>query len=172
MVMATSQGAIHLGGSSDPAYYFSISALHPDVAPTKNKRSTHLIQGFMLETLGISPSRGVVRFEGVAEENVAINGMTALQEIEATTRRLSSDNQGYRDVMRQRSRKSVKNAVHAYVERGRAWTPAPHAASPSHWKSTSDETNGTKSTDPNEPQKKRLKHRRSIMAFFRGRNSE
>ncbi len=74
------------GGSSEPAYYLMITALASEIAPTKNKRSTALVQGFMQESLDIAPRRGIIRFDSIPEENLATNGMTTMQEIEEVER--------------------------------------------------------------------------------------
>ncbi|OAP64241.1 hypothetical protein AYL99_00213 [Fonsecaea erecta] len=91
MVMVTTDIPILLGGNSEPAYHLTITALASEIAATKNKRSTHLIQDFIHDTLQIPPKRGVVRFDAVTEENLATNGMTALQEIEQLERRSNDE---------------------------------------------------------------------------------
>jgi hypothetical protein len=44
-----------LGGNSEPAYLIKITALVSEIAPTKKKCSTALMQKFMLASLDISP---------------------------------------------------------------------------------------------------------------------
>jgi hypothetical protein len=46
------------GGSFDPAYVMSVSALPSQLQPTTNRRNAALIQRHMEETLGVRPARG------------------------------------------------------------------------------------------------------------------
>ncbi len=150
------------GGSSEPAYYLTITALASEIAPTKNKRSTALVQGFMHESLDIAPRRGIIRFEAVPEENLATNGMTALQEIEEMARNPSEDNRALRTISRDRSRKSKRAHTPGFMERAK--TPIPHITR--HEKLSSGENDGAKLSDIGSSEKKRMKRRKSIMAFF------
>lgn len=149
-------------GSSEPAYYLKITALASEIAPTKNKRSTALVQEFMHESLDIAPRRGIIRFEPVAEENLATNGMTALQEIEEMARNSSEDSRALRTISRNKSRKSKRAYAPAFMERAR--TPIPHMSR--HEKLSSGENEGAKLSDVGSSEKKRMKRRKSIMAFF------
>lgn len=151
-----------LNGTSEPAYHVTISALQPEIAPTKNKRSTHLLQGFMQDILRIHPDRGVVRFEGLSEGNLATNGMTLLQEIQEAEQLQNNDDGGIlRTISRQRSRKGKKTTVPIFTERGRTCTPS----------ARDTDTTGTtfeyRSHDQYNSRTKRLKHRKSILAFFK-----
>ena len=154
--------AILFGGSSEPAYYLTITALASEIAPTKNKRSTALVQGFMQETLDIAPRRGVIRFDSVPEENLATNGMTALQEIEEMERHSSEDSRALRSISRNRSRKSKRGYAPAFMERVK--TPMPHIIR--HEKFSSGEKDGGKLSAVDSFERKRLKRRKSFMAFF------
>lgn len=150
------------GGSSEPAYYMTISALASEFAPTKNKRSTGLVQGFMHESLGIAPNRGIIRFEPVSEENLATNGMTTLQEIEDMERSSSEDSKALRTLSRNRSRMSKRAYAPGFMDRGK--TATPHATI--HEKLSSGENGGTKPVDANGSEKKQLRARKSFMALF------
>jgi Macrophage migration inhibitory factor (MIF) len=154
--------AMLFGGSSEPAYYLTITALTSEIAPTKNKRCTALVQGFMHESLDIAPRRGVIRFEPVAEENLATNGMTALQEIEQISRNSSEDSRALRTLSRNRSRKSKRAYTPGFMERVK--TPIPHTTR--HDKVSSGEPDGARLSDIGSSEKKRMKRRKSIMAFF------
>ena len=151
-----------LGGSSEPAYYLRITALASEIAPTKNKRSTALVQGFMQESLDIAPSRGIIRFESVPEENLATNGMTALQEIEEIERHSSEDSRALRSISRNRSRKTKRAYTPAFMERGK--TPLPHPTR--HSKFSSGENERAKLSDVGSSEKQRMKRRKSFMALF------
>jgi len=164
--------AMILGGNSEPAYHLTSTALQSDVAPTKNKRSTYLLQQFMLDTLHISGMRGVVRFEGIAEADLAIGGMTIQQEIEEMEQKHSNEDTGIlRAISRQGDHKGKKATIPIFTERGKTPVPSSRAITPSHLKShlklSSAASEETGSTDYPRPGRKRVKHAKSIMAFFR-----
>ncbi len=130
MAMITTDVQMLLGGNSEPAYHLTITALPSEIAATKNKRSTHLIQDFIQDTLQISPKRGVVRFDAVPEENLATNGVTALQEIEQLERQSTDEDGMLRALSRQRSRRSKKSGAPAFTERFRAGLPSIRSTTP------------------------------------------
>ena len=70
------------GGTFDPAYILTITALPPYVQATTNKRNATLIQGFLAEILKVPEHRGIIRFVPIAEDNLATGGMTITSEIE------------------------------------------------------------------------------------------
>lgn len=162
VVSLSSPQAMLFGGSFEPAYYMTITALASEIAPTKNKQSTALVQAFMHESLDITPRRGIVRFEPVPEENLATNGMTALQEIEEMQRASSEESRALRAISRNRNRKSKRIYTPAFLDRAKA--PSPYVTG--HEKLSSGENGGGKSSDVSDSEKKRLKRRKSIMAFF------
>ncbi|MBE7182178.1 MAG: hypothetical protein INR71_13415, partial [Terriglobus roseus] len=75
-----------LGGSFQPAYILTITALPSLIQPATNKRNAALMQSFMSDVLSVSPDRGIIRFTPIAEESMAINGRTILAEIEKLER--------------------------------------------------------------------------------------
>lgn len=162
VVSLSSPQAMLFGGSFEPAYYMTITALASEIAPTKNKQSTALVQAFMHESLDITPRRGIVRFEPVPEENLATNGMTALQEIEEMQRASSEESRALRAISRNRNRKSKRIYTPAFLDRAKA--PSPYVTG--HEKLSSGENGGGKSSDVSDSEKKRLKRRKSILAFF------
>ena len=166
MVTVAPEIPILLGGSTEPAYHMTITALQTEVAPTKNKRSTALVQAFMYDCLRIKARRGAIRFDPVAEENLATNGMTTLQEIEEMERYSSDDNGVLRTISRTQSRKGKKSSVPIFTERGKTPTPNSTSASWFHMKSSSGGTGDSKSTATSGPEPKRMKHRKSIMTIF------
>lgn len=169
MVTLNTDVTMLLAGTSEPAYHLTIAALQAEIAATKNKRSTHLIQDFMVDALEIQPTRGVLRFEAVAEENLATNGMTALQEIEQLERQPSGDDGILRALSRQRSRRSKKSSAPMLTDRVRTAFPSLRASTPSHQQYNILATTDifTKSTDGSDPVRKRVKTRKSILSFFR-----
>jgi hypothetical protein len=167
MATVTTDVQMLLGGTSDPAYHLTITALPSEIAATKNKRSAHLVQEFVHDTLQIAPRRGVVHFEPVMEENLATNGMTALQEIEQLERRSGDEAGMLRALSRQRSRRSKKSSVPAFTERLRGGLPSIRSATPSSLHFNVAETTQSKSTDAVPLTSKRIKKRQSILGFFR-----
>lgn len=85
-VSITHSACLLFGGSFEPAYTMTITALPSLVQPTTNKRNAALIQKSMEDVLGVPPQRGLIRFVAVAEENLATNGRTVLGEIEELQR--------------------------------------------------------------------------------------
>jgi hypothetical protein len=81
-----------LGGSFDPAYTMTVTALPSHVQPVTNKRNTMLLAKLLEESLGVPPARGLIKFVGVQEENFAFNGKTTAAEIEDLERDYADDN--------------------------------------------------------------------------------
>jgi hypothetical protein len=81
------QTPILIGYNFEPAYHITIAARSLEITPTKNKRCTVLIHPFILESRDIPLEREVIRFEAIAEENLAIGGRTVLQGVEDTERK-------------------------------------------------------------------------------------
>ncbi|KAH6671545.1 Tautomerase/MIF superfamily [Plectosphaerella plurivora] len=110
-VVATLQhGACMLfGGTFDPAYVMSVSALPSDIAPTKNRRNAALIQKHMEESLGVASSRGLLRFVAVPEENTARSGKTVAGEIVDSGKKEDAD--GIMSKEKSRRRLSVKASL-------------------------------------------------------------
>jgi hypothetical protein len=169
MIMLNTDITMLLAGTSEPAYHLTILALQSEIAATKNKRSTHLIQDFMLDILDIPPTRGVLRFEAVAEENLATNGMTALQEIEQLERQPIDEDGTLRALSRQRSRRSKKASGPILTDKVRTAFPSLRPNTPSQQQynilATTNDFSG--STDISGPSRKRVKSRKSILSFFR-----
>lgn len=155
-----------LGGNAEPSYHLMITALPSEIAATKNKRCTHLLQDFILDTLQISPNRGVLQFQAVTEENLATNGMTALQEIEQLERQPIEEDGRFRAISRQ-SRRSKKSSVPAFTERIRSGIPSLRSTTPSRQQYSTIQMGESKSTEASGLGKKRVKRRQSILAFFK-----
>ncbi|KAI9368753.1 hypothetical protein BJX61DRAFT_536999 [Aspergillus egyptiacus] len=82
MVVSFQQGlCLRFGNSTLAAYSMKIFALPSLIAPITNLRSTILIQTALHEILNIAPSRGVILYIPVAEENMATNSTTMMGEI-------------------------------------------------------------------------------------------
>ena len=95
MVTLDHSACLIFGGSFEPAYILTITALPAQVQSTTNKRNAALVQGFMCKTLKIPECRGVLRFVAVADENLATRGMSVFGEAESlgkvTTRDKTED---------------------------------------------------------------------------------
>jgi hypothetical protein len=170
MVMVATEVSILISNSSEPAYMVTITALPSEIAATKNKRSAHLIQDFMMGALQINSQRGVVRFEAVPEGNLATNGTTALQEIEELERSSVDEDGMFRALSRQKSRRSKKpsNPFASERDRGKTPTPIPRATTPSFLPFGSNRTKDSKSTEASVPDRKRIKRKSStLFAIFR-----
>ncbi|OLN81790.1 Macrophage migration inhibitory factor [Colletotrichum chlorophyti] len=86
IVVNLQHGACMLfGGTFEPAYTMSVHALALEVGVTKNKRNTALLQKHLQEALGVSPSRGYIKFVEVPAENMAVNGKTTASQIAEMT---------------------------------------------------------------------------------------
>ncbi|MCJ1377834.1 hypothetical protein MMC17_000930 [Xylographa soralifera] len=71
------------GGTFDPAYILTVTALPPYVQATTNKRNATLMQAFLAQILKVPEHRGIIRFVPVAEDNFATGGMTMTSEVES-----------------------------------------------------------------------------------------
>ncbi|MCJ1283147.1 hypothetical protein MMC26_002474 [Xylographa opegraphella] len=97
------------GGTFDPAYILTITALPLYVQATTNKRNATLMQGFLAEILKVPEHRGIIRFVPVAEDNFATGGMTITSEIESL------------------SKAGVKETVHVGHQTGHKIDPRKHS---------------------------------------------
>ena len=107
MITVNHSACLLLGGSFEPAYILTVTALPVQIQPTINKRNAALIQSFMSDTLGVTPDRGIIRFQTIPEENMAISGRTILGEIERLEKQQAEENGGLRCAMTKSSRKLV-----------------------------------------------------------------
>ncbi|TKA72218.1 hypothetical protein B0A49_03943 [Cryomyces minteri] len=108
MVGVDHSACLLLGGSFDPAYTLTITAIPSLLQPTTNKRNAALIQAFMTEILSVPADRGVIKFQHIAEENLATNGATLLGEIEKVDKQMAEENGGgIKRALTKSSRKSL-----------------------------------------------------------------
>jgi hypothetical protein len=119
MVILAPETPMLIGCNFGPAYYITITALSLEIAPTKNKRCTALIHAFILESLDIPLERGVIRFEAIAEENLAIDGRTVLQEVEDMERKPNEDDGILRTISRNQRGMRRKSSVPIFPQGGR-----------------------------------------------------
>jgi Macrophage migration inhibitory factor (MIF) len=169
MVILAAETPMLVGGNVEPAYHITITALSLEIAPTKNKRSTALLHAFILESLDIPLERGVIRFEAVAEENLAVNGKTVLQEVEEMERNPNDDDGVLRTISRNRGRMGRKSSVPIFTQRGRTPTFSSIPVIPSRLKPGTGETRDSHSTLPNgTTSSKKSKYRKTIMKALFG----
>lgn len=110
MVKVDHSACLAMGGTFDPCYILSITAVPSQMGPTMNKRNAALIQSFMADILSVSPDRGVVKFQPIPEENFATNGTTMAGVIERQEKHHSGDHSGgVRRAMNNVGRKSLPN---------------------------------------------------------------
>lgn len=111
MITFTTDAEIMMGGSTEPAYLLTITALPSEIAATKNMRSTSLIQCFLAQNLQIPKERGVIRFQATKDEDLATNGMTILQEIEKAEQDGAEERRGLSLRSRQSNRASRRSQL-------------------------------------------------------------
>lgn len=155
-----------IGGNPEPAYHITIAALPSQTGPTMNKRSVRLIQDFLCEVLEISPKRGVVKFEAIAEANLGTNGMTVLREIDELKRYSTEEESVPRNVSRQMSWRSKRLGAQSEASREKTCTPIPQSVTP-HRSAKTTGIKEPKLKDESNQVRKRVKRRKSILAFFR-----
>ena len=102
MIMLDHSSCLMYGGSFDPAYMLTISALPAQLMPTTNKRNASLIQQFFTESLNVPADRGIVRFIAIPEENLASDGMTVMGIMENQNRASMKEQSLDRRMSRQR----------------------------------------------------------------------
>lgn len=171
MVMVATDIPMVIAGSSEPAYHMTITALPPEIAITKNKRSVHLLQQFMQESLNVIPKRGVILYEAVSESNLATNGVTALQEMEVLDRESQDEVVGFRTLSRTKSR-SKRSSLQHPPERGKTPTSNLRTATHSVALKSAIASVATQSTKLSGSRKKTMKPRKSIFDIFRRRSME
>lgn len=109
MITVNHSACLILGGSFEPAYILTVTALPVQIQPTTNKRNAALIQSFMSDTLGVTPDRGIIRFQTIPEENMAISGRTILGEIERLEKQQAEENGGLRCAVKSAAMRSKSN---------------------------------------------------------------
>lgn len=80
------------GGTFDPAYTLTITALGSQLQPVTNKRNAALLAKHIDEGMGVDPKRGVIKFLASTEDNLAVDGKTMTLEIEELERETAENN--------------------------------------------------------------------------------
>jgi hypothetical protein len=107
MITVNHSACLLLGGSFEPTYVLTITALPIQLLPTTNKRNAALIQNFMAESIGVPLDRGMIKFVPIQEECLATNGMTVLGDIERLEQQQAEANGGLARALTKSSRKSA-----------------------------------------------------------------
>jgi len=107
MITVNHSACLLLGGSFEPTYILTITALPVQLLPTTNKRNAALIQNFMFESIGVPLDRGMIKFVPIQEECLATNGMTILGEIERLEQQQAEATGGLARGLAKGSRKST-----------------------------------------------------------------
>jgi hypothetical protein len=113
IVVNLQHGACMLfGGTFEPAYTMTVTALPSQLLPISNKRNATLIQKHMEEAIGVNPARGLLRFVPIVEENFATKGTTLAAEVEQLEKRNGTgDDGGSLSSRRSKSRKKMSTKV-------------------------------------------------------------
>jgi hypothetical protein len=82
MIAISHSSCLLYGGTFDPGYILTLSAVETYMQSATNKRNTALLQTFLSEALNVPPERGVVRFLPIREDCLGTCGKTVAGEIE------------------------------------------------------------------------------------------
>ncbi|KAF2715708.1 hypothetical protein K504DRAFT_367914 [Pleomassaria siparia CBS 279.74] len=108
MITVDHSACLLLGGSFEPTYILSITALPVQLQPTLNKRNAAMIQAFMSESIGVPLERGVLKFVAIPDDSLATNGTTILGEIDRIERQQAEENgSGLKRALTKSSRRSA-----------------------------------------------------------------
>ncbi|THX81793.1 hypothetical protein D6D04_03887 [Aureobasidium pullulans] len=113
MVNVEHSACLLLAGSFEPAYILTITALPSQLQPVTNKRNSALIQSFMADILAVPPERGILRFQPIAEENLATNGTTVFGEIERIEKSSSDNDVTAANAIKRAWTRGSRRSVHA-----------------------------------------------------------
>jgi hypothetical protein len=106
MIAITHSSCLLFGGTFDPGYILTLSAVETYMQSATNKRNTALLQSFLSDLLSVPPDRGVVRFIPVREDCLGTGGRTIASEVERV-----AVNTGVRRNLKTSVRKSVASAL-------------------------------------------------------------
>jgi hypothetical protein len=70
------------GGTFDPAYFLTVTAIEQHCLTTTNKRNAALMQSFLSDVLNVPLDRGIVRFNPIPEDCLATGGRTVASNVE------------------------------------------------------------------------------------------
>ncbi|KAF4188076.1 hypothetical protein CNMCM7927_002568 [Aspergillus lentulus] len=127
MVTIQQDACLYFGNSALPAYLMKVFALPYLIAPITNLRNTILIQAALQDLLHIAPSRGIVLYISISEENFATNGVTMMGEIARLEGHAEDEDSGIlRSIsrsMRRRMKSNSTTSAPLSVATTSSWTP-------------------------------------------------
>jgi Macrophage migration inhibitory factor (MIF) len=82
MIAISHSSCLLYGGTFDPGYILTLTAVETYMQSATNKRNTAMLQSFLSQTLNVPPERGVVRFQPIKEDCLGTCGKTVAGEIE------------------------------------------------------------------------------------------
>ena len=92
LIQVDHSACIALGGTFDPCYILTVTAIPSQMGPRTNQRNATLIQHFMAEILSVPIDRGIVKFHAIEEHNYATNAVTIMAEIERAEKQQGETN--------------------------------------------------------------------------------
>lgn len=81
-VQVQHSACVFFAGTFEPAYILTLSAQVPYIQTSANQRNAYLLSMHLEEALGVPPTRGLIRFVAMLDENVALNGKTLVHALE------------------------------------------------------------------------------------------
>ncbi|KAF2764066.1 hypothetical protein EJ03DRAFT_340057 [Teratosphaeria nubilosa] len=152
MIKIDHSACLALGGTFDPCYILSITAVPSQMGPTMNKRNAALVQSFMADILSVPSDRGIVKFQPIEECNFAMNGVTMLGEIERLEKHQGDDAGGLtvRRAVTNTSCKSFNSKTYPRIDSTDVKTPngTPATVSATNGRSLSREQKRRSQTSP------------------------
>lgn len=82
MVSVFHSTCLMFGGSFEPAYFLTVTAIEQHCQTATNKRNAALMQSFLSDILKVPLHRGLVRFNPIPEDCLATGGRTVAAEVE------------------------------------------------------------------------------------------
>lgn len=162
MISAIPNAQVIAGGSTDPAYLITITALSSEIATVKNIRATMKLQDFFNDTLNVPPSRGIMKFHQIREADLGTDGTTLKGEIE----RLEAKEKTLGSLRsRQGNKASKKSTLPSMSEMFGDMQPS-RSDTPILFPNSMDCEQEEK-PHRSEPSTKAIKMRKSIMTFWR-----
>jgi hypothetical protein len=119
MITVNHSACLLLGGSFEPTYILTITALPVQLQPTTNKRNAALIQQFLSESISVTPDRGILKFLPIPEDSLAMGGTTILGDIERLERRQAEENGGTMRAATKSSRRSAMSKAKSSIQLSR-----------------------------------------------------
>ena len=107
MVKVDHSACLAMGGTFDPCYVLTLTAVPSEMTPSLNKRNALLIQSFLADILSVTSDRGIIKFCPIEEYNFASNGTTMLGQGEKLEKKQAETGPGIRRAYTSENRKSA-----------------------------------------------------------------